>query len=74
MPKKDPPNCMILDSWAFEKKIVADEPFVKALRIYETCVLVNNNLWKILVASLELPTAFDKRFEVTWVTCFIFWF
>ena len=42
----------------------------KALRISETCVLVNNNLCGKLVSSLELPIKFDERFKVTSVPFF----
>ena len=45
--------------------MIADKPFSKALRIFETCVLVNNNSCGKLVSSLELPIKFDKRFKVT---------
>ena len=41
---KTPPDCPILHSWVFEHFKLADESFAKALRIFETCVLVNNNL------------------------------
>ena len=41
---KAPPDCPILHSWVFEHFKLADESFVKALRIFETCVLVSNNL------------------------------
>ena len=41
------------------------------LRIFETCVLVNNNLWGQLVSSVESPTAFDEKFKVTCVPFFI---
>ena len=33
--------------------ILADELFVKALRIFETCVLVNDNLSEKLVSSID---------------------
>ena len=36
----------MLDSWVFENFILADEPFAKPLEFFETCVLVNNNLWE----------------------------
>ena len=41
---RNPPNCIILDNWVFENVILSYEPFAKALQIFETCVLVNNNL------------------------------
>ena len=36
---KNPPDCPILCSWVFDKLILADEPFAKALLTFETCVL-----------------------------------
>ena len=44
-----PPDCIILDNCVFENFVLADEPFAKALRIFETCVLLNNNLCEKLV-------------------------
>ena len=41
---KNPPDYIILAKWIFEIFILAVKPFVKALRIFEACVLVNNNL------------------------------
>ena len=41
---KIPPYSSILYNWVFDNFILADEPFAKALRSFETCVLVNNNL------------------------------
>ena len=38
------PDCTILENWVFENFILADKPFAKALRIFEACVSVNNNL------------------------------
>ena len=61
----NPPNCIILDKWVFENFILADETFAKALRIFETCVFVNNDLCGKLVSSLALATKFDERFKVT---------
>ena len=62
---KDPPDCTILAKSAFEKFILADDPFAKALQILETCVSVNNVLCGELVSSLEFPIKFDERFKVT---------
>ena len=55
----------------FLKVLLADQPFAKALRFFETCVLVNNNLCGKLFSSLESPTTFDERFKVTLVLFFI---
>ena len=51
--------------------MLADEPFAKALQSFETCILVNHNLWKKIFSSLELSTTFDEIFKVTSVP-FIF--
>ena len=45
--------------------MLADEPFAKALRIFETFILVNNNLWGKLASSLVSTTTFDTKFLVT---------
>ena len=42
---KNPPDCSILCNWVFDNFILADEPFAKAVQIFETCVFVNNNLY-----------------------------
>ena len=39
-------------------------------KLYETCVLVNNNLCGSLFSSLESPTTFDERFTLTLVPFF----
>ena len=49
----------------------ADEPFAKALRSFETCVLVNNNLCRKLFSSLESGTTFDEIFKITSVPFYI---
>ena len=59
---RTPPDCIILVDWVFEDFILADEPFVKVLKLFETCVLVNNNLCGKLVFSLDFPIKFDGRF------------
>ena len=54
-----------------ENVILADEPFAKGLRIFETFVLVDNTLsWK-LVSSLEFPIKFNQRFKVSSVSFLI---
>ena len=62
------PYCTILDSWVFEKNLLAVKSFLKALQIFQTCVLVNNNLCGILVSLLASPVIFDERFRVTLVS------
>ena len=49
----------------------AVEPFAKTLRIFETCVLVNNNLCGKLTSLLSLPTTSDESFKVASVPFFI---
>ena len=41
---KNPLDCIISGNGVFDDFILPDEPFPKALRSLETCVLVNNNL------------------------------
>ena len=71
---KDPPNYVTLDNWVFESFALVDKPFTKALKIFETCILVNNNLCGKVISLLGLPTTFDERFEVTSVQTFCSWF
>ena len=42
--------------------MLADEPFAKALRIFETCVSLNDNLCGKSVSSLEFLIEFDEFF------------
>ena len=51
--------------------MLADEPFAKALRSLETCVLVNNNLSGKLFSSLKPSTTFNESFKVTAVPFFV---
>ena len=71
---KNCPDCPILDNWFFDNYILADKPSEKALRGFETCVLVNNDLCGKLVSSLESPTTFDEIFNVTSVPSFVPYF
>ena len=57
---KNPPDCPISCNWVFDNFILAEELFAKALWSFETCVLVNNNLWEKLFWSLESSTTFDE--------------
>ena len=41
---RNPPKRIILESWVFENFILADEPFAKALKTFEACLLFNNDL------------------------------
>ena len=54
-----------LCKWVFDNFILADEPFAKALRNFETCVLINKNLCGKLFSSLESPIIFEEIFKVT---------
>ena len=60
----NPPGCPILCNWVFDNFVLAEEPFAKALRSIETCILVNNNLCGKLVSSLESLTTFDESFKL----------
>ena len=65
---KNPPDCFgFFCSWVFDNFILTDELFAKALRGFETCVLVNNNLCGKLFSSLASTTTFDESFKVTLV-------
>ena len=55
----------------FDNFILAKEPFAKAIRSFETCVLVNSNLWGKLFSALKSPTTFDETFKVTSASFFI---
>ena len=55
---KSPRICTIIDNLVFQNLILTDEPFAKALKGIEICVLVNNSLCKKLVSSLESPTTY----------------
>ena len=62
---KNPPDCSILCNWVFDNFILADEPFTKAWQSFETCVLVNNNLFGKLFSLLESPIIVEEIFKVT---------
>ena len=66
---KNPPDCIVLDNWVFDNLISVDKWFEKALWRFETCLLVNNNLWGKLV-SLS-PTIFDDNLKTTSFSFFI---
>ena len=59
----NPPDWFILDNWVFENFILANEPFAKALQIFETWVAINNNSCGNIDSLLEIPITFDKRFQ-----------
>ena len=58
------PDYINLDIEAFENFLLADNPFAKGLRIFETCVSVDNNLCENLVLSLEFPIRIDERYKL----------
>ena len=66
---KNPPDCIIFDNWVFDNLILADELFAKALRRFETCVLINNNLLGKLF-SLS-PIILDDNLKTEAVSFFI---
>ena len=47
---------------------------MKALRIFQTCVSVNNNVCGILVSALKFPIHFHERFKFTLVPFFTAYF
>ena len=51
--------------------MLADKAIAKASQSFETCVLPNNYLCGKSISSLESPTIFDERFQVTSVPFFI---
>ena len=67
----NPPDCLILENWAFDNFILAEELAAKALWSLWSCALVNNSLCGKLVPLLELPLTFDERFKNTSVPFFI---
>ena len=40
---RNPPDCIIFDNWVFDNLIPVDKWLEKALQIFSTCLLVNNN-------------------------------
>ena len=68
---RSPPVCIILCNCIFDSFILADELFTKALQIFATCLLVNNNSCRKLVLPLELPIMFDDNFIVNSFAFFV---
>ena len=69
---RNPPDCPILCKGVFDNFVILAEGLLtKALRSFETCVLVKNNPCGKLFSSLESPTTFDEIFEVNSVPFFI---
>ena len=66
---KNPPDCIIFDNRVFDHLISVDELFGKTLQRFDTCLLVNNNLWGKSV-SLS-PIIFDDNLKTTSFSFFI---
>ena len=66
---KYPHDCIILDIWVFDNLISVDDLSTKALQRFETCLLVNNNLWGKSFSSS--PIIFDDILKTTSVLFFI---
>ena len=60
---------MIIDNWVFDNVISVDDLSAKALRRFETCLLVDNNLWGKLVSWLRIK--FDNNLKTTSVSFFM---
>ena len=67
---KNPSDYPILCGWVVDSFTLAEELLAKALRSFETCVLVNNNLCTKLFSTLESPTCWWK-FQSCLTTIFI---
>ena len=67
---KNPPFCILVNC-AFENLISIDVWLAKALRIFETCLLVNNSLCGKLASSSELSIIFDDNLKIKSVQFFI---
>ena len=61
--RRNPPNCIILDSSAFDNYCIADK-LLKTFQTLETYLLVINNFCGKLALSLELPDIFDDNIRV----------
>ena len=68
---KNPSNYPILCNRVFDTFLLAHEAFAKNLQSFETCVLVNNNLWGKSFSSLESLATLDEVSRVTLVPFFI---
>ena len=67
---KNPHDCHILCNWVFDNFILADELLAKALRTFETSLLLNNSLPGKFISSLESPTTFHEILKVNSVRFF----
>ena len=60
----NPLDCIILDKCVFENSVLVDKPFSKAIKKFDACVSVNNDLCKKLVSSSEFQIKCDLRFDL----------
>ena len=68
---RNPLDCIILDNWAFDRLILVDELFAKALRRF---TVTYNNVWGKLISSSELPIIFNDNLKTTSVSLFAAYF
>ena len=68
---KNPPDCPILCNRVFDNITLAEWPFAKVLKGFESYVLVNKNLCGKLFSSLEPQKTFNEIFKVTSAPFFI---
>ena len=68
---KNPPDFPILCNWVFDKCILADKPFAKALRSLKTCVLANNKLCRKLM--IKITNNIWWKFQSYFSTVFYSW-
>ena len=62
---------VLFNAIKFDYFVLAAEPFAKALRSLEKCVLVNNTFWGKLFSLLESPATFGESIKVTSAPLFI---
>ena len=60
----NPLDCIILDKCVFENSVLVDKLFSKAIKKFDACVSVNNDLCKKLVSSSEFQIKCDLRFDL----------
>ena len=68
------PYYFTLNNLGFDKFLLADKSFPKALPSLKDCVLVHNNLCQKFVSSLDWPIKFDERFKVPSAPCYFYIF
>ena len=61
---RNPPDCIILNSWTFDRLILACKLFPKAVWGFETWLSDSNNLCGKLMASFVLPIISDDNLRV----------